>query len=150
MKYELMYIIAGDITGEQESAIVSEIGDFVKSSATKIVSSEVIGKRKLAYPIKRNSRGTYVLIHFEADAYKLAELDHKLSVTQGIIRYLVVKVDQFLPMPKEVEGPVAKKPMEKKPKAERPEKPKTPKGEIEIDLDMQIEQALGEDLSKQA
>jgi len=151
-KYELLYIVAGDLAGDAETAIITEIGDFVAKSATKIHVSEVVGKRKLAYPIKRNTRGTYVLIQFESEPDKLAELDHKLRVTQGLIRHLVVKVDQFLPMPKETEGiqATSRKPIERKPRPERPEKPKASKGEIEIDLDKQIEQALGEDLAKQA
>lgn len=147
-KYELMYIIAGEITGEQEEAVAREITDFLVSLDAKIINNENIGKRKLAYPIQKSMRGTYMLLHFEALPEKLAEVDHKLRVTSGIIRHLVVKVDEFLPMPKETEGTAPlRKPYEKR---GRGEKPKIHKPEVKIDLDKQIEHALEEDLSKQA
>jgi len=144
-----MYIIAGEITGEQEQTLTKEITDFLGGLNVKIANNENVGKRKLAYPIARNTRGTYIMVQFEAEPDTLAEIDHKLRVTGGIIRHLVVKVDEFLPMLKEVEGIPApvRKPYEKKP---RTEKPKTQKPEVKIDLDKQIEQALEEDLSKQA
>lgn len=146
-KYELMYVIVGDATDEQENGLVEEIREFVAKHGGNIVKEDKIGKRRLAYPIKKHKRGSYVLVQFEGDPSKVNEIDNKLTVTQGILRHLILQVDAFHPFVAEMEE-------EERPrtprKHERPTShPKQPRGEIKVDLDKQIEQALEEDLSKQ-
>ena len=50
-----------------------------------------MGKRKLAYEVKKNSEGYYVLINFEANPEFIAELERVYRITDGILKFIVVR-----------------------------------------------------------
>lgn len=148
-QYELMYIIGSHVPDSEIPAVVEEIKKFIADSQGVLEKHEDLGKKKLAYPIKKSRTGHYVLVNFSAPADKIGELEHKIRTTQAIIRHLVLNMDESLVrMEKDQKAQAVLKLL--KPKAEAVKKEETrPKAEkkIEIDLDAEIEKALeGENL----
>lgn len=89
-KYELMYIIRTDLEQEAVDATIQKVQDIINNGG-EITHHEVLGKRRLAYEIKKYRDGIYVLVKFHAPASVVAELDRVIRITDEIIRHLIVK-----------------------------------------------------------
>ncbi|MCE5172473.1 30S ribosomal protein S6 [Paenibacillus profundus] len=88
-KYELMYIIRPDIEQEAVQAIVDKFQGVI-SNGGEITKHDVMGKRRLAYEIKKFRDGIYVLVNFTAEPAVVAELERQLKISDEVIRHLVV------------------------------------------------------------
>jgi small subunit ribosomal protein S6 len=148
-KYELMYILSSAVSDVDVPTVSSELDKFLTDNGATILSQEMLGKKKLAYPIKKTRNGFYVLQTFEMEGRKLQSLDNKMRSMEPIIRYLVVNLED------QERRAVKDKTVQDKMKANR--KPQTPKPESapaevklsESELEQQIAKALeSEDLAK--
>jgi len=97
--YELVYIMRPDATEQQVAdlhtqvtQIISRMGGTIadKTDATQAFS----GRRKLAYDIGHHKEGLYVLDVIKGDGALVHELDRRLKVTEGLLRHLIVRVDE--------------------------------------------------------
>ena len=91
-KYELIYIMNPAIGDEAIQATTEKIQALVESSST-VDKIDVWGRRRLAYEINDQKEGFYVLIDFSAEAEFPKELERVLKITEGVLRYLVVRAD---------------------------------------------------------
>jgi len=74
---------------------MKDIGSRIESTESKIINHVVWGKKKLAYPIKGNTYGNYILLHYEGgDNNKFNEFDSWLKLSGLVIRHMVVKLDE--------------------------------------------------------
>ncbi|MGL4393459.1 MAG: 30S ribosomal protein S6 [Fusobacteriaceae bacterium] len=90
-KYELMYIINPTILEEERETLIEKVsGILTKFGATEL-KNEKWGERKLAYPIDKKKTGFYILTTFEIDGTKLVEVERNLNITEGLMRYIIVK-----------------------------------------------------------
>lgn len=90
-KYEVMYIIRPDLDQEATKGLVEKFQNVITNNGGEIEKVEEMGKRRLAYEIEDFTEGHYVLIYFNAEAGLIAELERVLRITDGVIRYLIVK-----------------------------------------------------------
>ena len=88
--YELMYIIPSQSTDEDKEALIAQVNGMIEKDNGKIESVERIGNRKLAYEINKKREGYYVLVNFTADADVPNRLGALLSITNNIMRYIIV------------------------------------------------------------
>lgn len=88
--YELMYIIPSQSTDEDKEALIASVNGMIEKDGGKIESVERIGNKKLAYAIDKKREGFYVLVNFTADTNIPNKLGALLSITTGIIRYIIV------------------------------------------------------------
>lgn len=146
-KYELMYILSSAVSDNDVPAVSSEIDKFITDQGGKLLTQEMLGKRKLAYPIKKTRNGFYVLETFELEGGKLQSFDNKLRSMEPIIRYLFVNVED-----QERRAAKDRKVQEKMRASRKPPKPVAAGPEIkltETELESKIEKALeSEDLTK--
>lgn len=91
-KYELVYIMNPSLGEEAVTAITEKIQALIESSAT-VEKVDVWGRRRLAYEINDQKEGFYVLVYFSAEAEFPKELERVLKITDGVLRYLVVRTD---------------------------------------------------------
>ena len=142
-----MYILSSAVSDNDVPPIASELDKFITDSGGELLSQEMLGKKKLAYPIKKTRNGFYVLETFNLDGSKLQGLDNKLRSMAAIIRYLVVNVDE-----QERRAATDRQVQEKMRASRKPVKTEEEKTEINLsegELESQIEKALGsEDLTK--
>ena len=87
-KYEVMYIIRPDIEQEAVQAAVEKFQGII-SNGGEITKHDVLGKRRLAYEIKKFHDGTFVLVNFTAEPAVVAELERLMKISDEVIRYLI-------------------------------------------------------------
>ncbi|NMA55595.1 MAG: 30S ribosomal protein S6 [Firmicutes bacterium] len=89
--YELMYTLVPDLEDEEYEAANERLSAIITDQGGKIEKLDVWGKRRLAYEIKKWREGYYTLMHFEAPAEAVKELDRVLRINEKVLRHLIVK-----------------------------------------------------------
>ena len=92
-KYETVFIINPSVEEEGVKELTQKFSDLINSDG-KVESVEEMGKRKLAYEIKKNSEGIYMLINFEANPTLIKELERVYRITDEVIKFIVVRKDE--------------------------------------------------------
>jgi small subunit ribosomal protein S6 len=87
-KYEVMYIIRPDIEQDAVQAAVEKFQGII-SNGGEITKHDVMGKRRLAYEIKKFNDGTFVLVNFNGTPEVITELERLMKISDDIIRYLI-------------------------------------------------------------
>lgn len=94
--YEFTTIIRPDVPTTTVDAITNKVGDLVKKHKGKVVKTEQWGLRTLAYPIKKHRKGYYTLHGLQlADGAAVNDLEHAMKLSDDVIRFLTVKVDEI-------------------------------------------------------
>ena len=92
-KYESVIIINQNLEGEAMKALVDKFSDLINSDG-KVASVNDLGKKKLAYPIKKQTEGNYVEFKFEAAPKLIAELERNYRITDEVIKFIVIKEEE--------------------------------------------------------
>ena len=92
--YELMFIVRPDMTEEDQDKLISTLETAVTSSGGQVKSMEKMGKRRLAYMVRRFHDGMYILLTFEGGGGLVHELERRLRVTEPVIKFLSVRIDE--------------------------------------------------------
>ena len=143
-----MYILSSAVSDNDAPPIADEVNKFITDQNGEILTHEMLGKKKLAYPIKKTRNGFYVLETFNLEGSKLQGLDNKLRSMEPIIRYLVANVEE-----QERRAEKDRKIQEKMRAGRKPQRVETSAApEIKLtdtELEQKIEEALeSEDLAK--
>ena len=89
-KYETIIIIDPKLDDEACAGVTSRFTDMIAKDG-EVESTEVWGRRKLAYPIQKNNEGYYVLINFSSNPEFIDELNRIYNITDEIIKHIIVK-----------------------------------------------------------
>jgi small subunit ribosomal protein S6 len=92
--YELMFIVRPDMTDEDLDKLISTLQSVVPASGGTVVKVEKMGKRRLAYAVRRFHDGIYVLMVVEGGGPAIHELERRLRVTEPVIKFLTVRIDE--------------------------------------------------------
>ena len=93
--YELIYIVNSNVERKKVDQVMKDIEVRLEGTGSKLINHTVWGKKKLAYPIKGNTYGTYILIHYSGgNNEKLNEFDSWLKLSGLTIRHMIVKLDK--------------------------------------------------------
>ena len=92
--YELMFIVRPDMTDEDLDKLISTLQAVVPASGGTVKSVDKMGKRRLAYTVRRFHDGIYVLMVVEGGGAVMHELERRLRVTEPVIKFLTVRVDE--------------------------------------------------------
>ena len=91
--YELMFIVRPDMVEEQDK-VISTLESAVTASGGNVKSVEKMGKRRLAYVVRRFHDGIYVLLTVEGGGGLIHELERRLRVTEPVIKFITVRIDE--------------------------------------------------------
>lgn len=95
--YEELFIVDPKATEEQTDAVVAQIEDVLKAAGGSIDKVDKWGLRKLAYRVKKQTEGFYVLVQFSATGMAVVrEIERKLRVDEVVLKYLTVRIDEKL------------------------------------------------------
>ena len=89
-KYESIIIINPNLTEEAIKALEDKFTGLINENG-KVESVENMGKKKLAYEVKKNKEGFYMLFNFEAKPDSIAELERNYRITDEILKFIVVR-----------------------------------------------------------
>src|SRR5579884_3493534 len=92
--YELMFIVRPDMTDEDLDKLISTLQGAVPASQGTVKSVDKMGKRRLAYSVRKFNDGIYVLMVVEGGGAAVHELERRLRVTEPVIKFLTVRVDE--------------------------------------------------------
>lgn len=88
--YESIFVLKPDLNDKKVDEQIEKVKEFVEKSGGRVITVEKWGKKKLAYLIKKNKFGIYVLIHFEAEPGLISNLQKNYKLNEDIIRYMTV------------------------------------------------------------
>jgi len=91
--YELMFIIKPDIEGEELEEAITRVKEVLEKEGSVVELVKKIGKRRLAYEINDIKDGYYVLLNVRAEPGIVPALEHFFRVTEGYLRYMVIRLD---------------------------------------------------------
>ena len=92
-KYESVIIINPNLEEEAIKALIEKISNLINTDG-KVSSVEEVGKKKLAYEIKKNKEGFYVVFKIEANPELITELERVYRITDEVIKFIVVKEEE--------------------------------------------------------
>ncbi len=93
--YESVLIARQDLGASQINTLVSDLSEVIKNEGGEVVKIDNWGLKNLAYRIKKNRKGYYVLLNIVAPAKAVAEYERLVRLNEDIIRYMTVKVEDF-------------------------------------------------------
>lgn len=93
--YESIFILRSSLADEEAEAVIEKMKNVLTKHGATIVKAENWGKKKLAYEIKHDRRGTYILLQFEsAQETVVSELERLYRLEDSVIKFLTVRIDE--------------------------------------------------------
>ena len=89
--YECVFIARQDISATQVEGLVEQFAGIVKDNGGQVTKQETWGLRTLAYRIKKNRKGHYVLLNIDAPSGAVQEMERNMRLHEDVIRYLTVR-----------------------------------------------------------
>jgi small subunit ribosomal protein S6 len=95
-KYEIIFVVRPDIPEEELDKLITQMEGVVTGAGGKLEKTEKMGRRRLAYRIGGHREGFYVLFFVEGSGDTVKEFERRLKVTDSVIKFLSVRVDEEL------------------------------------------------------
>lgn len=92
--FETLLLFSPELSAENREALLKNIGGIIEREGGKILEVDQWGMRDLAYPVKKQMRGYYVRLVYEGPGAVVAELERNLRITEGIFKFLTVRLDE--------------------------------------------------------
>lgn len=94
--YEILFIIAPNTEESDVDTLVTQLSDVLTNQGATVTKADRMGRRRLAYPINKFNEGIYVVLTVEGTGSEIAEVERRMRVTDAIIRYLTIRIDEDL------------------------------------------------------
>ena len=89
--YEVLYIVRADFDDEKVQDAVKRVNTLIERSGGTVERTNLWGKRKLAYEVKHQNEGSFVLQDFQLEPERVPELEAGLKITEEVLRHLIVR-----------------------------------------------------------
>lgn len=89
----MVFIIHPEIDGDNVEGVINDVKDLIARNDGKVTKIEPWGLRKLAYPIKKQQEGRYVLMGFDVEPQNVAEIERVLKLTEPVIRHMIIRLE---------------------------------------------------------
>lgn len=93
--YESIFVARQDIQAAQVEVITNEFAEIIKANGGEVTKTEQWGLRTLAYKIRKNKKGHYVLFNLNAPAAAVAEMERNMRLHEDILRFMTIKVKEL-------------------------------------------------------
>jgi small subunit ribosomal protein S6 len=103
--YESLFIIRPSISDEETNALIEKMKAVAERTGAQFIKSENWGRKKLAYEVRRERKGTYVYFYFKAPNNTVGELEHAYRLEDNIIKFLTVHLEKELVPRRAAEAP---------------------------------------------
>jgi small subunit ribosomal protein S6 len=92
-EYELIFIIHPDLEEIPTNEVVERVQSWITEAGGKINKVDPWGKRRLAYPIRKQNEGQYFFLFIEMDPISVAEVERNLRFLEPVMRFLITAVE---------------------------------------------------------
>ena len=120
--YETVFIARQDIPAQEAEELGEKYSNIVGDNGGAVGRREYWGLRNLAYRIKKNRKGHYTMLHIDAPAPAVAEMERNMRIDENVLRYLTIRADEL------DEGPSVMM-QNRRPRDDRPPSPRAPREE---------------------
>jgi len=103
--YESIFIIRPSLSDDDTNKLIEKMKGLLEKAGAPLLILENWGKKKLAYEIKRERRGTFVYLHFKAAGNVVGELEHAYRLEDSVLKFLTVRLEHP-PAPKPAAAPM--------------------------------------------
>ena len=93
--YESVFIARQDIPATQVEALTTSFSDIIKANGGKVTKTEQWGLRNLAYRIRKNKKGHYVLFNIDAPSAAVNEMERNMRLNEDVLRFMTIKVEEL-------------------------------------------------------
>jgi small subunit ribosomal protein S6 len=94
-RYEIVFIVRPNLEEETIKKVVEDFHKLLETNKAKVILNKELGKKTLAYEIKKFESGYYFLFQVEADDHKaISEFDRLARINDNIIRHLIIRIDE--------------------------------------------------------
>jgi small subunit ribosomal protein S6 len=93
--YETVLIARNDVTQQQVEQLADDIGTELETDGGAVRKREYWGLRSLAYRIKKNRKGHYLLLGLDAKPAFITEMERKLGLNEDVLRFMTVRVEEI-------------------------------------------------------
>lgn len=93
--YETVFIARQDVTSNQVETLAQHYTSIIKAHGGEVSKTEFCGLRSLAYPIKKNKKGHYILMNIAVVADAIKEMERQMNLNEDVLRYLTIRVDEL-------------------------------------------------------
>ena len=93
-QYEVAYIVHPDQDETAFKETVERVKGLIETGGGKVTKSEVVGKKKLAYEIRKQREGQYVFLQAEMPPSYCGELERTLNLLEPVIRFMIIQVEE--------------------------------------------------------
>jgi len=98
--YELVVVLSPTVGDEGFPLAIERINGVIQSNGGEVKNVDQWGRRRLAYPIRRNLEGFYAVTQFSAEPTAIRPLEGNLDLAEDVLRHLVIKVEYVKPYEK--------------------------------------------------
>jgi small subunit ribosomal protein S6 len=132
--YETIFIAHPDLGEEEVKALINRMKGIIENLNGQLIKVEEWGRKKLAYKLKKLTKGYYVLMRFLGNGEILVEIERNLRLSDGVLKYQSIRLDmealEKIESLQETRPPVEAEPLEaaKPPEEEKPPVKETPEG----------------------
>ncbi|HEV2992519.1 MAG TPA: 30S ribosomal protein S6 [Candidatus Angelobacter sp.] len=92
--YEVMFIVRPDLQEEEVEKLITTLQTHATNAGATVQNVEKMGKRRLAYDVRKFQDGLYVLLTLLADGKAIHELERRLRVAEQVIKFITVRTDE--------------------------------------------------------
>ena len=92
--YEIMFIVRPDVEEAELDKLVETFSGYVTTGGGVVKTTEKMGRRRLAYTVKKFNDGFYILLVVEAPASLISEIERRLRVSEPVIKFITVRMDE--------------------------------------------------------
>jgi small subunit ribosomal protein S6 len=104
--YETLYIVHPEVVGDDLTALIEKYRKVLTDQQATVLKADNWGSRNLAYPVKKQTRGSFVLTVFEGPPSVIAEFERRLRIDEKVIKYQTVLFEGSVAPAPVVEKPV--------------------------------------------
>jgi small subunit ribosomal protein S6 len=89
--YETLFVINPDLSEEDTNQLIEKFSGVLSKGGADILKTDLWGRRRLAYPIKKFNKGFYVVLEYGSDPEAVTEMERLFRIDEKILRFLTVK-----------------------------------------------------------
>ena len=92
--YEIVFIIHPDLDEDNQTETINKVKGWITEINGTITKEELWGNKRLAYAIRKQREGYYVLLNAQLDPSSISELERNFRITEAIMRFLIIAEDE--------------------------------------------------------
>ncbi|MFQ5781288.1 MAG: 30S ribosomal protein S6 [Nitrospiria bacterium] len=90
--YETIFIVKPSLSEEEMTKVIDKIKAVIQKGGGEVVASENLGKKRLAYEVRKEKRGIYIILHFKGTGAVLLELERTYRLSELIIKFITIRI----------------------------------------------------------